>query len=97
VEKWSIPTLKVAAKQDPLFTSHSTTRVDSEIDDFIQVMTEEQTKALSLRDIRNELRSRLLEPPAALAQLGVVGSNLSSSLTEEEMRKSSTCAQCSIS
>jgi hypothetical protein len=97
VEKWSIPTLKVAAKQDPLFTSHSTTRIDSVIDDFMQGKTEEQTKALSIRDmIRNELRSRLLEPPAALAHFGV-GTNLSSSLTEEEMQKYGTCAQCSIS
>jgi hypothetical protein len=85
-------------RQDPLFTSHSTTRVDSVIDDFIQGKTgEEQTKTLSIRDmIRNELRSRLLEPPAALAHFGV-GTNLSSSLTEEEMQKYGTCAQCSIS
>jgi hypothetical protein len=92
---WSIPTLKVAAGQDPLFTSHSTS-VDSEIDDFIQGMTEEQTNALSIRDIRNELRRRLLEQPTTLEQLGV-GTNLSSLLTEEEIQKSGTCAQCSIS
>jgi hypothetical protein len=93
--QWSIPTLKVAARQDPLFTSHST-RVDSEIDDFIQGMTEEEVKALSIRDIRNELRSRLLEPPAVLAHLGA-GTNLSSSLTQEEdVQKSGTCAECSI-
>jgi hypothetical protein len=94
---WSIPTLKVAARQDPLLSFHKAATVDSETDNFIQGITEEQTKALSIRVIRKMLRSRLLEPPAALLDLGV-GTNLSLSLTEEEMQVPDICTQlCSIS
>lgn len=89
---WPVVTLKTAARQDPLLISHIG-RINDAIDNYVQGLTEEEFRQLSILKILKMLRERLLPPGEALTQSSL---DLQVSTSAED-KDSTFCSACRIS